>query len=118
MQVDRTIDSWHSPVNLYHVFWEAEVRVASALDDFVNNWQPRQRQSFGMIATLAIRLQNLVSSHPTWGIYDLPSIALGALHLVLEARVAGGRGCSCSKDCCRWRSAPAPTGPRRSTGMR
>jgi hypothetical protein len=64
--------------------------VESALDDFVNNWQPRQRQSFGMIATLAIRLQNLVGSHPSWNIYDLPSIALGALHLVLEDRLAGG----------------------------
>ncbi len=69
---------------------EVEVRVESALDDFVNNWQPRQRQSFGMIATLAIRLQNLVGSHPSWDIYDLPSIALGALHLVLEDRLAGG----------------------------
>ena len=63
----------------------------TALEEFMAHWQPRQRQSFGMIATLAVRLQNLANNHPAWSIYDLPSIALGALHLVTEpSRLSGG----------------------------
>lgn len=63
----------------------------TALDDFVLHWQPRQRQSFGMVAALAIRLQNLVNNHGEWAVYDVPSIALAALYLVVEpSRLAGG----------------------------
>lgn len=63
----------------------------AALEEFVRHWQPRQRQSFGMIAALAVRLQNLVNNHGDWSVYDLPSIALAALYLVVEpSRLVGG----------------------------
>ncbi|GGJ90537.1 hypothetical protein GCM10010123_20470 [Pilimelia anulata] len=62
-----------------------------ALKDFALHWQPRQRQSFGMIATLAVRLQNLTNNHDAWRAYDLPSIALAAVYLVVEpSRLAVG----------------------------
>ncbi|MFF5985399.1 hypothetical protein ACFY78_41890 [Streptomyces olindensis] len=61
------------------------------LKGFLGQWQARQRRTAGLQAALFVRLDALRRSH-RWDDYDLITVLLGALHLVIENdRLSGGR---------------------------
>jgi hypothetical protein len=65
--------------------------LSPALRGFLNDWQPRQRRTLGMLNAVLVRLQAVVNAHPEWAEYDLLTHLLAALHLVIENdRLIGG----------------------------
>ena len=65
--------------------------LSPALAGFLTTWQPRQRRTAGMLATLFVRLDAMSRVHPEWARYDLTTHLLAALHLVIETdRLTGG----------------------------
>ncbi|MFF8531668.1 hypothetical protein ACN6K9_002543 [Streptomyces sp. SAS_267] len=62
------------------------------LQGFLDQWQSRQRRTAGLQAALFVRLDALRRTHREWDDYDLITVLLGALHLVIENdRLSGGR---------------------------
>ncbi|MFI1488046.1 hypothetical protein [Streptomyces sp. NPDC020747] len=67
-------------------------QLSQQLQGFLNQWQTRQRRTAGLQAALFVRLDALRRTHHSWGDYDLITVLLGALHLVIENdRLSGGR---------------------------
>ncbi|MGW6739365.1 hypothetical protein ACWGDX_01260 [Streptomyces sp. NPDC055025] len=68
------------------------VQLNEQLQGFLDQWQVRQRRTAGLQAALFVRLDALRRSHRGWDDYDLITVLLGALHLVIENdRLSGGR---------------------------
>uniref|UniRef100_UPI003F497CB8 hypothetical protein n=1 Tax=Streptomyces sp. CA-136453 TaxID=3240050 RepID=UPI003F497CB8 len=62
------------------------------LRGFLDQWQARQRRTAGLQAALFVRLEGLRRIHREWDAYDLITVLLAALHLVIENdRLSGGR---------------------------